>query len=412
MHGPPWCLLLCALFQWHEKWAELAHWSLQAGSWQKSGLWIFFHSFWWLIRKLRREERTHSLTLALSYLTRSCIQMMWESIKGEIQTPLSPFYLLLATQRRMKKEQAQCWQKVSVLEVLFSTAATKSGLPPSTQKNYKRWRWVVSFHWLLSDQECAKSNCFFSSGIQKRVLSWLAMLCIVSAQAVLSSLLHVHTLHEERLWWDIPYGNTTHRLVSLHCCLEWCVCVWATNLLQHTSHFYPLNKLLQVLYWTKVMFLTNLGYPQPILHCEQFCSSWYPIQHQSWLPWLVQGCLIRFLCCSPSCCPETLHNVLLCTPFPCSHGHCSLNQQRKLHLSEVPRVPANSQQHNTCREFSNLFFKVLLWRKVRKGFPRASMQGRETAVRCALFLMWQKPASQPLGFHSAPERHVKPHAHT
>lgn len=34
--------------------------------------------------------------------------MMWESIKGEIQTPLSPFYLLLATQRRMKKEQAQC----------------------------------------------------------------------------------------------------------------------------------------------------------------------------------------------------------------------------------------------------------------------------------------------------------------
>lgn len=102
----------------------------------------------------------------------------------------------------MKKEQAQCWQKVSVLEVLFSTAATKSGLPPSTQKNYKCWRWVVSFHWLLSDQECAKSNCFFSSGIQKRVLSWLAMLYIVSAQAVLSGLLHVHTLREERLWWD------------------------------------------------------------------------------------------------------------------------------------------------------------------------------------------------------------------
>ena len=128
--------------------------------------------------------------------------------------------------------------------------------------------------------------------------------------------------------------------------------VWATKPLQHASRFHPLSRLLQVLCWMKVMFLISLGYSQPILHFEQFCSSWYPIQHRSWLPWLAQGCLIRFPSCSPSCCPETmLHNVLLHSLFPCSHGHCSLNQQCKLHLSGVPRVPANSQQHVMCSEF-------------------------------------------------------------
>lgn len=71
MHGPPWCLLLCQLFHWHEKWAELARWSLQAGSWYESGPWMYFCSFWWLTRKLRREKRTGMPTLPLNYLTKS-----------------------------------------------------------------------------------------------------------------------------------------------------------------------------------------------------------------------------------------------------------------------------------------------------------------------------------------------------
>lgn len=165
----------------------------------------------------------------------------------------------------------------------------------------------------------------------------------------------MHALSAEGLGYDAHHVCTDSASCFVTCAyLQWKrrkMCVWTMSILQCTFHFHLLNKLLQVLYWTKVILLINLGYSQSVLHCEQFYSSWYPIQHQSWLPWLVPGCLIRFPSCFPFCCPETLHNVLLCALFTCSHGHCSLNQQCKFHSSEVPRVPANSQQHSMCSEF-------------------------------------------------------------
>lgn len=58
--------------------------------------------------KAEEEERTSTPTLPLGYLTRSSSHKMDERIKEEIQAPSSPLQLILATQRRMKKEQAQC----------------------------------------------------------------------------------------------------------------------------------------------------------------------------------------------------------------------------------------------------------------------------------------------------------------
>lgn len=58
--------------------------------------------------KAEEEERTSTQTLPLNYLTRSSSHKMDDRIKEEIQAPFSPLQIPLATQRRMKKKQAQC----------------------------------------------------------------------------------------------------------------------------------------------------------------------------------------------------------------------------------------------------------------------------------------------------------------
>lgn len=160
MHGPPWCLLLCALFHWHEKWAELVCWSLQAGSLYESGC---FCSFWWLTRKMRREKRRGIPTLPLNYLTKS------SEDAGEHQRETQASLPLLAPldhTKEDKKEQVWWWQEVATLETLFSTAAIKSGLSPPSRKNCKSFRDVVSFYsWRKTKSMLNPTSCFFSSGI-------------------------------------------------------------------------------------------------------------------------------------------------------------------------------------------------------------------------------------------------------
>lgn len=80
-------------------------------------------------------------------ITSPRVQKMQESIKGETQASL-PLLAPLDHTKEDKKNQAWWWQEVATLEMLFSTAAIKSGLSPPSRKNCKSFSDVVSFYWL------------------------------------------------------------------------------------------------------------------------------------------------------------------------------------------------------------------------------------------------------------------------
>lgn len=127
--------------------------SLASPSWLLTRIWSLdvFMLILTADEKAQNEKRTSTLTLPLNYLTRNSSQKVKERIKGEIQASLSPLQLLLATQRRMKKEQAVCWERIAILEMVFSTAITKSGLPPCTQRELQALKMVVVSFFLVAN---------------------------------------------------------------------------------------------------------------------------------------------------------------------------------------------------------------------------------------------------------------------
>lgn len=176
----------------------------------------------------------------------------------------------------MTKEQAVCWEGVAILEMVFSTATTKSGLPPWTQRLLQALKMLVVSFFLVTNG-CKVQPAISLAQVYRSVCfqGWKTQLWCTAClhrQCVMVCYMCMPLVKQKAL--ERPTGWKCNSQDGLAPLPPEVMCVQPTTSLQHASHFHPLYKLLQVLYWTKVMFLINLGYLQPMLHCEPFCSSW------------------------------------------------------------------------------------------------------------------------------------------